>query len=102
MKLFCTFSMFYFLCFAEPNSILAEEINALWIYNSPILQVVGPTEREAIARIHCCIMILAECRMLIYDTSIVAAHEASLNYSVGIPFYEIIVKYYDVISIFKI
>ncbi|XP_073984712.1 exosome complex component Rrp4 [Rhodnius prolixus] len=63
-----------------PTSTTTEEGTGGFARNLDL--VVGPTEREAIARIHCCIMILAECRMLIYDTSIVAAHEASLNYSV--------------------
>lgn len=42
---------------------------------------VGVKEREAIARMRCCIEALAESRMMVYDTSLVAAFDESTKYS---------------------
>lgn len=43
---------------------------------------VEPREREAIARMQCCINALAESRMMVYDTSLVAAFEVASKFSV--------------------
>jgi len=45
-------------------------------------QPVPVRDREVIARLRNCILALAEHNMMLYDTSIVYAYEASLQYKV--------------------
>ncbi|XP_022905078.1 exosome complex component RRP4 isoform X1 [Onthophagus taurus] len=45
-------------------------------------EVVSRTERETIARIRNCILALAQCKMMLYDTSVLYAYEESLKYNV--------------------
>jgi hypothetical protein len=47
------------------------------------LQVVPRTDREVIARIRNCILALANCKMMLYDTSIFYAFEESQKYEVS-------------------
>uniref|UniRef100_A0A0A9YZ59 Exosome complex component RRP4 n=2 Tax=Lygus hesperus TaxID=30085 RepID=A0A0A9YZ59_LYGHE len=65
----------------------------IWIYPTPsedggaggfarnLDLKVDPKDRENIARINCCIQALVACKMLVYDTSIVAAFEAAREFS---------------------
>lgn len=63
-----------------------------WMY-LPIcsLKAVPHADRLAIARVRNCIAALAQCKMLIYDTSIMHAYDASmqLDYEVRLMFSEI-------------
>lgn len=45
-------------------------------------EVVPRPERETIARLKNCIEALAQCKMMLYDTSILYAYEESLKYDV--------------------
>ncbi|CAB0019467.1 unnamed protein product [Nesidiocoris tenuis] len=68
----------------------------IWIYPTPesseaaggfarnLELKVDVKEREAIARINCCIQALVACKMMIYDTSIIAAFESAREFSVSI------------------
>ena len=47
-------------------------------------QPVAKSEREVIARLKNCLLALAEHRMMLYDTSIIYAFEASSKYQVGL------------------
>jgi hypothetical protein len=47
------------------------------------LQVVPRKDREVIARIRNCILALANCKMMLYDTSIFYAFEESQKYQVS-------------------
>lgn len=44
--------------------------------------VISRNDREVIARLRNCILILAQCKMMLYDTSILYAFEESLKYDV--------------------
>jgi exosome complex component RRP4 len=46
-------------------------------------QVVPRADREVIARLRNCVLALASCKMMLYDTSIVYAFEESLKYEVS-------------------
>ncbi|RUS82933.1 hypothetical protein EGW08_009317 [Elysia chlorotica] len=46
------------------------------------LQPVPKSDREVIARLRNCVLALAECKMLLFDTCILYAYEASLKYAV--------------------
>jgi exosome complex component RRP4 len=43
------------------------------------LQTVPHADRQAISRLRNCVTALAQCKMMIYDTSIMHAYDASIN-----------------------
>lgn len=45
-------------------------------------EIISKPERETIARLRNCIQALAQCKMMLYDTSILYAYEESLKYDV--------------------
>ena len=47
------------------------------------LQPVSLADREVVARLHNCVIALAQHRMMLYDTSILYTFEASLKYQVS-------------------
>lgn len=48
-----------------------------------VFKVVPRHERETITRIRNCVLILAQSKMLLYDTSILYAYEECLKYEVA-------------------
>ena len=47
------------------------------------LQPVPKSDREVLARLRNCVLALAECKMLLFDTCIIYAYETSLKYAVS-------------------
>ena len=47
------------------------------------LQPVPLADREVIARLHNCVVALAQHKMMLYDTSVLYTYEASLKYQVS-------------------
>lgn len=45
-------------------------------------EVISKPERETISRLRNCIQALAQCKMMLYDTSVLYAYEESLKYDV--------------------
>ena len=53
------------------------------IFSDMSLQPVSLADREVVARLHNCVIALAQHRMMLYDTSILYTFEASLKYQVS-------------------
>lgn len=66
--------------------LLSHNCTFLWLF-SFYLKAVPHSDRQAIARVRNCVAALAQCKMMIYDTSIMHAYDASiqLEYEVNCP-----------------
>lgn len=51
-------------------------------FSQNLSEVIPRADREVIARLRNCILALAHCKMMIYDTSILYAYEESMKYNV--------------------
>ena len=63
------------------------EIHLMVLFPKPIIVLlffqVSFADRETVARLRNCVVALAEHTVLLFDTSLIYAHEASLKYSVS-------------------
>ena len=58
-------------------------VDLAMIFSDVSLQPVSLADREVVARLHNCVIALAQHRMMLYDTSILYTFEASLKYQVS-------------------
>ncbi|PNF39909.1 Exosome complex component RRP4 [Cryptotermes secundus] len=63
-------------------TVSEDEENGLGGFTENLLEVVPRTDREVIARLRNCILALANCKMMLCDTSILYAFEESQKYEV--------------------
>jgi hypothetical protein len=64
------------------NSTSVSQIGGAGGFTQNLQEVVPRADREVIARLRNCILALANCKMMLYDTSILYAYEESMKYEV--------------------